>query len=72
MSTVSKVNKPVEAGLLVRIKGPDDLMHFDVNLTPHHHLACLKCGGEPGLPPALKIPPVISCFWGGSWTIAKI
>jgi Fur family peroxide stress response transcriptional regulator len=38
------LNKLVEAGLLVRIKGPDDLMHFDVNLAPHHHLVCLKCG----------------------------
>lgn len=38
------LNKLVEAGLLVRIKGPDDLMRFDANLAPHHHLVCIKCG----------------------------
>ena len=38
------LNKLVEAGLLVRIKGPDDLMRFDANLAPHHHLVCTKCG----------------------------
>jgi Fur family peroxide stress response transcriptional regulator len=37
------LNKLVESGLLVRIKGPDDLMRFDANLAPHHHLVCLKC-----------------------------
>jgi len=38
------LNKLVEAGLLVRIKGPDNLMRFDANLAPHHHLVCIKCG----------------------------
>lgn len=38
------LNNLVEAGLLVRIKGPDDLMRFDANLAPHHHLVCTKCG----------------------------
>lgn len=38
------LNKLVAAGLLLRIKGPDDLMRFDANLTPHHHLVCTKCG----------------------------
>ena len=38
------LNKLVEEGLLVRIKGPDDLMRFDANLDPHHHLVCIKCG----------------------------
>jgi Fur family peroxide stress response transcriptional regulator len=38
------LNKLVEAGLLVCIKGPDDLMRFDANLAPHNHLVCIKCG----------------------------
>ncbi|MGD2085516.1 MAG: Fur family transcriptional regulator [Candidatus Aminicenantes bacterium] len=38
------LNKLVEVGLLARIKGPDDLMRFDANLAPHHHLVCTKCG----------------------------
>ena len=38
------LNKLVEAGLLVHIKGPDGLMRFDANLAPHHHLVCRKCG----------------------------
>jgi Fe2+ or Zn2+ uptake regulation protein len=28
------LNNLVEAGLLIRIKGPDGLMRFDANLTP--------------------------------------
>lgn len=38
------LNNLVEAGILIRIKGPDGLMRFDANLTPHHHLICEKCG----------------------------
>ena len=37
------LNNLVEAGLLIRIKGPDGLMRFDANLTHHHHLICEKC-----------------------------
>lgn len=38
------LNNLVEAGLLIRIKGPDGLMRFDTNLDPHHHLVCETCG----------------------------
>ena len=38
------LDKMVEAGLLIRIKGPDGLMRFDANLVPHHHLVCDVCG----------------------------
>ena len=38
------LNNLVEAGLLIRIKGPDGLMRFDANLDPHHHLVCDTCG----------------------------
>lgn len=38
------LNKMVDSGLLIRIKGPDGLMRFDANLAPHHHLTCEKCG----------------------------
>ena len=38
------LDKLVEAGLLIRIKGPDGLMRFDANLAPHHHLVCDYCG----------------------------
>jgi Fur family transcriptional regulator, peroxide stress response regulator len=37
------LNKLVLAGLLMSIKGPDGLMHFDANLEPHHHFVCLNC-----------------------------
>ena len=38
------LNKLTQAGLLRCIQGLDDKMHFDANLEPHHHLACLQCG----------------------------
>jgi len=38
------LEKLVEAGLLVRIKGVDGIMRFDANLSPHHHLICHSCG----------------------------
>jgi len=38
------LDKLVEAGLLIRIKGPEGLMRFDANLAPHHHLVCNSCG----------------------------
>jgi Fur family ferric uptake transcriptional regulator/Fur family peroxide stress response transcriptional regulator len=38
------LNNLVEAGILIRIKGPDGSMRLDTNLTPHHHLICETCG----------------------------
>lgn len=38
------LDKLVEAGLLIRIKGTDGLMRFDANLAPHRHLVCDSCG----------------------------
>ncbi len=38
------LEKLVEVGLLIRIKGPDGVMRFDANIQPHHHLICDICG----------------------------
>lgn len=31
-------------GLVKRIVGPDGAVRYDVNLAPHHHLVCERCG----------------------------
>lgn len=31
-------------GLVRRIVGPDGAVRYDVNLAPHHHLVCQRCG----------------------------
>ena len=31
-------------GLIKRIVGPDGAVRYDVNLAPHHHLLCERCG----------------------------
>ncbi|WP_324716705.1 Fur family transcriptional regulator [Carboxydochorda subterranea] len=31
-------------GLVKRIVGPDGALRYDVNLAPHHHLVCQRCG----------------------------
>ena len=33
-----------DAGLLLRLTGPDGLMHFDATVEPHPHLSCFQCG----------------------------
>ncbi len=38
------LGKLADAGLIARLNGPDGLMHFDGNVAPHPHLACLQCG----------------------------
>lgn len=34
----------VEARLLDRFLDSDGLLRYDENLTPHHHMICMKCG----------------------------
>jgi len=38
------LNALVDAELLKRIKGPDNLVRYDANLAPHFHIICKKCG----------------------------
>ncbi|MCK5689549.1 transcriptional repressor [Myxococcota bacterium] len=38
------LNTLVEGGLLARFNGVDGVMHYEANLTPHHHAVCKGCG----------------------------
>jgi Fe2+ or Zn2+ uptake regulation protein len=38
------LGKLADAGLILRITGPDGLMHFDGKSSAHPHLACISCG----------------------------
>ncbi len=38
------LSKLADAGLVMRLNGPDGLMHFDGNVEPHPHLSCMSCG----------------------------
>lgn len=34
----------VDLGLIDRLGASQETMHFDGNMTPHHHFICTKCG----------------------------
>lgn len=38
------LGKLSDAGLLLKLAGPDGLMHFDANVAAHPHLVCVHCG----------------------------
>lgn len=48
-------------GLIKRIVGPDGAVRYDVNLAPHHHLVCERCGRlvDVGLSGPLDVRPVL-------------
>lgn len=50
-----------ERGLIKRIVGPDGAVRYDVNLAPHHHLVCERCGKlvDVELSGSLAVQPVL-------------
>lgn len=46
-----------DLGLVATLGPRRDTLRFDINLDPHHHFVCLRCGAVRDLPLA-SIPPV--------------
>ena len=48
-------------GLIKRIVAPDGAVRYDVNLAPHHHLVCRRCGRlvDVELSEPLTVRPVV-------------
>lgn len=55
-----------QRGLIKRIVGPDGAVRYDVNLAPHHHLVCQRCGRlvDVELSEPLTVQPVVAPHHG--------
>lgn len=57
-----------ELGLITTLGPRQDAIRFDVNLGPHHHFVCLRCGLVQDLPAdafeAVRVPPELARLGG--------
>ena len=51
-----------QRGLIRRIVAPDGAVRYDVNLAPHHHLVCQRCGKlvDVELSEPLTVQPIVA------------